>query len=125
LLVVIAFYVSSQTTYPIRGVYEGDTVSMFTDAQTREIAKAFVGREACTTMIEQYKSLLLLSDDMLANCEKRNDNHQLMQDNLNKIVENKDKEIRLYKRLLKMGKIKNYLFLGGGVVIGVVVKSLL
>lgn len=122
LLAVIAFYASSQTTYPIRAVYAGDTVNMFTDAQAREIAKAFVGREACTLMLEEYKSLVLLGDTMLMNCEERVAKHKMVEDNLNKIIDNKEKEIRLIKRKSLYDKLK---YGAIGVLTGVLIITVL
>lgn len=122
MLAVIAFYASSQTTYPIRAVYAGDTVNMFTDAQAREIAKAFVGREACTLMLEEYKSLVLLGDTMLMNCEERVAKHKMVEDNLNKIIDNKEKEIRLIKRKSLYDKLK---YGAIGVLTGVLIITVL
>ena len=122
MLMQIAFCVSSQTTYPIRTIYKGDTVNMFTDKQTKDIAKLCIEKEACTMLLNEYKALVLLGDSMLVLSEARVRNREDVIKDKNIIIGNKDKEIRIITRKSIYNK---WLFAGVGVLTGAIIVGVI
>lgn len=125
LFLLIAYCSFSQTTYPIRATYNGDTVNMLTDKQMLQTVIIFTENDYNKQEIIKYKKLSAINDSIISNRDKTIDNRNSVIADKDKLIENKDKEIKSFKRLLRATKLQTYLWFAGGVAIGYVIKSLL